>query len=1106
MAVSTVYKGLTIQLGADTKDFTKEMKNAAKVADGTGKQLKQINRELKFDPKNTELLAQKQGLLAKQSEAAKNQLELMKEELRQLDEQGIDHLSPVWTQLTADIAKTEYQLKTYEKAMEEARKQQQLIESGAKAAGEKIEAMGKKVQSAGKLIQDGGEFIQKVSGGVEKVGNTLTASVTAPLIAAGAATVKAAIDIDSGLTSVRKTVDGTEEQYQQLKKAAIDFSKVNAVSADQMLELDALGAQLGFAIDELELFGRVASGLDIATDMDAETAASEMAQFANITRMAHGDIERYGSTIVNLGNNLATTESKVSSMGQRIAAAGTQTKMSQAEILGWAGAMSSLGIEAEAGGTAFSTTISTIDAAVAKGGEGLETFAKIAGKSSEDFAKSWKDNASVAFQDLLKGVDGAENMTIALEEMGVTGIRQSDVLKRLAGNTDLVAQALGYANDGWEQNTALQTEVDNRNESLAAKFEMLKNKVTAVAEQVGKPLADALLDAVDAAEPLIKIVEDGAEAFSNMSKEEQQNVLKNIAMVASLGPLLSIAGKVGGVFGGAVKGVGAATEALGKFTEGMGKVKQGTSTMGSVLGGLKGGLVGIGIAAAAAVVAFGISKWVEYKDKLEKTEKAAMSFKDMEAKVRGELDESKKSAEKAGDGLKNYRGSIDDTIGKIDELRESQANANEDFMNSFKDFTVDSEMLGTYMDTIRELGNSALPLTAEKQAELTIAVDGYNSITGDSLEIIDLQTGKLSKNTEEIIANTNAFLAQAEIEVYQERIKKAVEERIQAEDNLTSAKDAQKKAQDHLNQVMKDSALYGEAYSGVLLNAQLELSKCDKAVEDAEQGLKNANATIKDGTDKVKNLTIKQNELKESTQLLSDKFNSFEGETKKAFKESGLSVSDFAQKLVDAGVSTDVLKNMSNENFQKMYQECDGDIGKMMERLTDLDKKTLGKKTLEVDVTALDRAMDKWGKLKGMLDQPLQGKAIVNFGSGVGNVKGPFNAAGGISIARHATGGIKIPRHADGGILNQPTLTKVGWVGEDGAEAIIPLTNRKYVTPFARAVAEQMGLYGSRGVSDNSKTIQIILNDAILNDDTAMRQAALDLLVEVQRKAGMNRG
>ena len=135
--------------------------------------------------------------------------------------------------------------------------------------------------------------------------------------------------------------------------------------------------------------------------------------------------------------------------------------------------------------------------------------------SAEEFSSSWKASATDTMVALLQGTNSAENMTVALESMGVTGIRQTDVLKRLAGNTELVTQALQYSNDGWRENTALTAEVENRNASMAAQLEIAQNKVTAIAEDVGGPLVGSLNDAIDAAQPVIDTVEGASTAFSN---------------------------------------------------------------------------------------------------------------------------------------------------------------------------------------------------------------------------------------------------------------------------------------------------------------------------------------------------------------------------------------------------------------------------------------------------------------------------------------------------------------------------------------------------------------------------------------------------------------
>ena len=395
----------------------------------------------------------------------------------------------------------------------------------------------------------------------EKVGKMLTRSVTVPLVAMGAYAGKTAIQFDTAMANVRKTTNMSNAEIEKLARSAQNLSTKQPVTAETLLNIEALGAQLGVAHDKLESFADVTSGLDIATNMNFETAGKQMAQFANITQMSQSQFKNYGSTIVDLGNHLATTEADISNMALRLAGAGTAAKFSQADILGMSGAMSSLGIKAEAGGSAMTRIIQDISKNVANGSDVVEEYARVAGMSADQFADAWRNRPMEAMEALVEGLkrtsDSGEDMNVTLEKLGINNVRNSDTMRRLANAGDLLRESVTRANTAWEQNTALQNEVDQRNESLASRLQVLKNKVDSIAISIGRPLVNAVISALEACDPLIQGVGDLADAFSKMDTGQQQFVLAMVGIAAAAGPVLTTFGKL-------EKGIGSVINAFGK--------------------------------------------------------------------------------------------------------------------------------------------------------------------------------------------------------------------------------------------------------------------------------------------------------------------------------------------------------------------------------------------------------------------------------------------------------------------------------------------------------------------------------------------------------------
>ena len=406
---------------------------------------------------------------------------------------------------------------------------------------------------------------------MSQVGDMLTRNVTTPIVNVGTMAAQSAIQFDTAMANVRKTSDMTDDQIEKLAQSALELSKTQPVTADTILNIEALGSQLGVSNDKLESFAKTVSGLDIATDMDFETAGKQMAQFANITSMSEDEFSNYASTIVDLGNNLATTESDISNMSLRLAGLTSTANFSQAEIMGMAGAMSSLGINAEAGGSAMTQIVAQISKSVESGGDSIEAYAKVAGTSAEEFAAKWKSSPMEALEMVVQGIhnldESGQGVDTTLSELGITSIRQADVMRRLAGNTDTLKNAVDRANTAWGENTALTNEVNSRNESLESRIQVLKNKLEAIAITIGRPLVEAVISATDALQPFIDFVGNLAQQFANADTGTQQMILGFVGVAAAAGPVLSVLGRITQVVGTGVTAFGNIAQKVGTYTD-----------------------------------------------------------------------------------------------------------------------------------------------------------------------------------------------------------------------------------------------------------------------------------------------------------------------------------------------------------------------------------------------------------------------------------------------------------------------------------------------------------------------------------------------------------
>lgn len=434
------------------------------------------------------------------------------------------------------VADAEKQYKTYASNLEEVEKIEKRLKLEEKAKG-----------------------YRELGDGVDTL--TKPFQVAGAAMAAGAvASAKFAIDFENNFADVRKTVDGTDEQLNKIKQDIIDMTTVgiNGHSAipqttAELTELAAAGGQLGIQTENISGFTETMAMMGSATNLAGEEGAKTLARFMNVANVSQGEVQNLGSSVVDLGNHFATTEAEIAAMAQRMGATGTAVGISAQDILAYSTALSSLGVEAEAGGSSISRIWMDIQTQVSTGGDLLSDFAKVSGKTTKEFAEGWKNDASGTFKDFVDGLSKSKDLVGTLKNLGFDNIRDLQALQKLAGpqGIQLLNDALQRSNNAWSENTALVNEFENKAGTTASQIQVMKNNLV----EAGRSLGETFLPTINNG---VADIKNFAQGVANMSDGQKQALITTGKWVIGLGA----AGKV---TSGVLKSVGNTADAFAKI-------------------------------------------------------------------------------------------------------------------------------------------------------------------------------------------------------------------------------------------------------------------------------------------------------------------------------------------------------------------------------------------------------------------------------------------------------------------------------------------------------------------------------------------------------------
>ena len=559
-------KGITVEIGGDTTGLEKALKGVNSSIKTTQSALKDVERLLKLDPTNTELLTQKQKLLKDAIASTSEKLETLKEAQKQAKEQlergelGQDK----YDALQREIVETEQELK---RLQEQAATTSVTLEKIA-AAGDKFEKAGDSITNAGKQI------------------SVASAAVTG----LGVAAVKTAADFDSAMANVAAISGATGDDLQALRDKAREMGEKTKFSAseaaDAMSYMAMAGWKTGDMLSGIEgiMHLAAASGEDLATTSDIVTDA--LTAFG----LTAEDSAHFADILAAASSNANTNVSMMGETFKYCAPVAGALGYSAEDVAEAIGLMGNAGIKSTQAGTALRTMMTKLQGELKLSGEALGEVT-IQTANADGSMRELSDilaDCRTAFSKMSESEAAAAAETL-VGKNAMSGFLA--LMNSAPGDIDKLRNAIDNC-DGSAENMAAIMQ-DNLNGQLT----ILKSQLEELAISFGEMLMPVIRKVVTAVQGFV-------DKLNNMDEAQRKTIITIGLVIAALGPFLVILGTVISTVGKSMKAYASATKGIKKL---MVAVKSGTGIfgkLGTALGGISAPVLAIVAVIAVLVAAF----------------------------------------------------------------------------------------------------------------------------------------------------------------------------------------------------------------------------------------------------------------------------------------------------------------------------------------------------------------------------------------------------------------------------------------------------------------------------------------------------------------------
>lgn len=824
--------GLTVVINGDATQFNAALRNMRAEAASLKASMAALNKQLKLDPTSYDLIARKQAVMNEYIAQQRTQLKQTQYALKSMREE--------WNTLS-DAQKRNYvslegQADKLRASIAELTEEAYLFGAGLDTATVKFSAMA-----------------NEASAGLSKIASSL-APISIAMGALGAVAAYTAVDFESAFAGVRKTVNATEVEYERLRQAALDFSTTKPVSASDVADIMTLGGQLGVATQNLTEFSDVIADLSVATDLELEDAATYLAQFVNIAgdKMSMEQIDRLGATIADLGNNSATTESQIVLMSHRMVGALTNAGASVPEVLALATALSSTGIRAEMGGNAISTVVNKITRDVAEGTDTLNVWAETAGMSAEEFTEAWTGNGGANMMNtLLKVVDGMsdyknenQELITLLDDMGITYMRQIDMMQRLSRVSGMTTDYVNMANYAWQSNTALVKEANQRYATTESQLKIMLNELAKLGIAIGTDMLPGINEIAQA-------IGGAANDLSNMDGSARGMVLTIGAIGLLAAPVTKLSSAFASLGGNVATTIGNIIDmskymSVGKVVpqhlspQEMAKYEQGMTAYNKALSAAKNAAMGLASVAATGLVVALVTVAAKCVDAAKKQQAFEQALKNVGVAARKGVSDANASAK----AIDEMRIVADSTAMSVEELTGKLNSISSAYSTNTNKAAVANKSLEDSLRVITEYDPTKDGQLIDKRIELTTALRTLNGELGTNYQLMDDGTIAYENEEKQVRENIDAlkdYIREKEyaniLEGMRDAQESAAETKVELGSNVVTANNAYREAKAELD-------AYLAQRSGTSSFDVGEYEALQRAADEAYKALENANASM----------------------------------------------------------------------------------------------------------------------------------------------------------------------------------------------------------------------------------------------------------------------